>query len=138
MRWKIYLAYDSNHQYLLLFMCLTLFIVSVSFQLEKLKLHFDRDLLKQAPLFSAPAPAPACSCNCGNSEQKYKHFETLLTSLNQTNLSLQKRNEELTNQLLMLLIQSQKNNNIKLVDSQPQHSQNTNKKKEKSTLCSIM
>ena len=137
MRWKIYVAYDSNHQYLLLFMCLTLFIVSVSFQLEKLKLHFDRDLLKQAPLFSAPAPAPACSCNCGNSEQKYKHFETLLTSLNQTNLSLQKRNEELTNQLLMLLIQSQNSNKIKLIEES--HSQNrNNKKKEKSALCSIM
>ena len=137
MRWKIYLAYDSNHQYLLLFMCLTLFIVSVSFQLEKLKLHFDRDLLKQAPLFSAPAPAPACSCNCGNSEQKYKHFETLLTSLNQTNLSLQKRNEELTNQLLMLLLQSQNSNKIKLIEES--HSQNrNNKKKEKSALCGIM
>ena len=115
-------------------MCLTLLIVSVSFQLEKLKLHFDRDLLKQAPLFSAPPPL--CSCNCGNSDQKYKHFESLLTSMNQTNLSLQKRNEELTNQLLMLLIQSQTNNKIKLIeDSQKQ---NTNKKKEKSALCSIM
>ena len=135
MRWKIYVAYDSNHQYLLLFMCLTLFIVSVSFQLEKLKLHFDRDLLKQAPLFSAPAPV--CSCNCGNSDQKYKHFETLLTSLNQTNLSLQKRNEELTNQLLMLLLQSQNSNKIKLIEES--HSQNrNNKKKEKSALCSIM
>ena len=56
--------------------------------------------------------------------------------MNQTNLGLQKRNEELTNQLLMLLIQSQTNNKIKLIeDSQKQ---NTNKKKEKSALCSIM
>ena len=103
-----------------------------------MKLHFDRDLLKQASLFSAPPPPPPqlCSCNCGSSDQKYKQFETLLTSFNQTNLSLQKRNEELTNQLLMFLIQSQNNNKIKVIEDS--HCRNTNKKKEKSALCSIM
>ena len=138
MRWKIFSTFNSNPP---IFVVVDDFgmvhCFCFIFQLEKLKLHFDRDLLKQAPLFSAPPPPPPlCSCNCGTSDQKYKHVETLLTSFNQTNLSLQKRNEELTNQLLMLLIQSQNNQKIKVIEDSD--GRNKNKKKEKSTFCSIM
>ena len=59
-----------------------------------------------------------------------------MTSLSQTNQSLQKRNEELTNQLLMLLIQT--NNSIKMVEKEVDEIKRHKNRKDKSSMCSIM
>ena len=97
-----------------------------------MRLHFERELLSQVP----PVPAPLWSCNCRNEEKKSQNLETVLTSLSQTNQSLQKRNEELTNQLLMLLIQT--NNSIKMVEKEVDDIKRPKNRKERSSMCSIM
>ena len=102
------------------------------FQVEKLKLHFERELLKQPAMFPTPAPQ-VLPCNCRN-DRESKNLDSVLTSLSQTNQTLQKRNEELTNQLLMFLIQT--NNNIKLVDEE--EPKQTQTRKGTSTMCCIM
>ena len=96
-----------------------------------MRLHFERELLSQVP----PVPAPLWSCNCRNEEKKSQNLETVLTSLSQTNQSLQKRNEELTNQLLMLLIQT--NNSIK-VEKEVDEIKRPKNRKDRSSMCNIM
>ena len=96
-----------------------------------MRLHFERELLSQVP----PVPAPLWSCNCRNEEKKSQNLETVLTSLSQTNQSLQKRNEELTNQLLMLLIQT--NNSIK-VEKEVDEIKRPKNRKDRSSMCNII
>ena len=112
-------------------------------EVAKIKVHFEKEMLQlmqQQPLVQQPQPQQKCCCNCGSQDKVSSDLKMVLNSMNQVNSNLQKRNEELTNQLLTILFHlknDQSSNKEDILEKRPL-SARAEKEKRKSMLCNIM
>ena len=111
-------------------------------EVEKLKLHFEKEMSKSSNHQSQNFKHCSCSCISGKEETLSLEMELVLKSINQVNLSLQKRNEELTNHLLTILLhmKNQQVNSVNINESLTKPSTSPKKvaHRKKSLFCNIM
>ena len=111
-------------------------------EVEKLKLHFEKEMSKSSNHQSQNFKHCSCSCISGKEETLSLEMELVLKSINQVNLSLQKRNEELTNHLLTILLhmKNQQVNSVNINESLTEPSTSPKKvaHRKKSLFCNIM
>lgn len=112
-------------------------------EMEKLKLHFEKEMVKKSNHHIQNVNHCSCSCSGGKEEALSLEMEMVLKSINQVNLSLQKRNEELTNHLVTILlhIRNEQLNSVSNNESliKPSTFPTTkNGQRKKSLFCNIM
>ena len=111
-------------------------------EVEKLKVHFEKEMLQICQQQQQQhLPVQKCCCSCKD-EKSGPQMQMVVTSLNQVNVSLQKRNEELTNQLLTVLlhVKNERLQNDEQEKVNPPRVQTARKQieKKKSLMCSVM
>ena len=110
-------------------------------EVEKLKVYFEKEMLQICQQQQQQPPVQKCCCSCKD-EKSGPQMQMVVTSLNQVNVSLQKRNEELTNQLLTVLlhVKNERLQNDEQEKVNPPRVQTARKQieKKKSLMCSVM
>ena len=111
-------------------------------EVEKLKIHYEKEVVNNSSPQSQCLKYCSCSCNGGKEEKLSLEMEMVLKSINQVNISLQRRNEELTNHLLTILLHM-KNENLNSVNNNETIMKQTTPptkvaNRRKSLFCNIM
>ena len=118
----------------------------MNIEVDKLKIFCEKEMLSMAK-----GQQKKCHCVLQEEDKRAQEMQLALVSLNQFNMNLQKKNDELTNQILTIIMHLKKQDHDKMEESDRsrvssgygtqssrQSSQTEKSLKKKSFMCCVM